>query len=442
MSRDEDLVAHIGALAYKGTGHLNPLLALSRRLIAHGHRVTFFQHPDLQCQILQQGVEFFPISSGTPGKVQLFRRYRWMQGLGLGEIDDRLRRIDQEIATFLSVYPSAIRAAGVDALLLGEISLAGPTVAELLGLPYFIVSTSIPHNFGWKAPRSITGPRSMRVSIRNAFLEISLLRLRGPVRRILDRYRRQLRLGPIRSKAKNSLELAHITQWPQCLEDQLPQPAETYYTGPFIDCQGRTRIDFPWDRLDGRPLVYASLGTTRKGELTTFYRIAEACSELHVQLIITLGGRRDPAVLAELPGDPVIVSNAPQLELMQKASMVITHAGPNTVLEALMLGKPMLALPITLDQPAVAWRLARSGAAEVLSPQHRSTRGIRHALAKVLEDPHYRQAALRLKAEMSAIDGIGRAVEIIESKLAVVSPELHVARLCHNGVTRTGKKSL
>jgi hypothetical protein len=33
-------MSHFGVLSYKGAGHLNPLIALSRQLIDRGHRVT------------------------------------------------------------------------------------------------------------------------------------------------------------------------------------------------------------------------------------------------------------------------------------------------------------------------------------------------------------------------------------------------------------------
>src|SRR5271170_7837603 len=105
---------------------------------------------------------------------------------------------------------------------MGEISLSGPTLAEILRLPYFVVSTSIPHNFGWDAPRSIASPCSYLDRLQKEILEVSVLRMKGPVRRSLDRHRRKLGLGSIRNIEKTFPELAHITQWPQCLD--LPRP--------------------------------------------------------------------------------------------------------------------------------------------------------------------------------------------------------------------------
>src|ERR1700761_3894092 len=158
--------------------------------------------------------------------------------------------------TFLREYPAAVRAAGVDTLLLGEISLTGPTVAELLNLPYFVISTSIPHNFGWDDPLRLAPARSLFERRQNNLLQVSILRMGGPVCRILDSYRKQLGLGPLRSNATRFPALAHITQWPRCLDIARSElPENFFYTGPFVDKAARSEVNFPWSQLDSRPLV-------------------------------------------------------------------------------------------------------------------------------------------------------------------------------------------
>jgi MGT family glycosyltransferase len=139
---------------------------------------------------------------------------------------------------------------------------------------------------------------------------------------------------------------------------------------------------------------------------------------LDLQLVISLGGRRDPAMFSDLPGKPLVVGNAPQLELLKRAQIVISHAGPNTVLETLMQGKPLLALPMVLDQPAVAARLAALGVAVVLPAENRSTEQVRTALLKVQNDPSYRNAAQKLQSQMQSLRGLERAADIIEEALS------------------------
>jgi MGT family glycosyltransferase len=134
-------------------------------------------------------------------------------------------------------------------------------------------------------------------------------------------------------------------------------------------------------------------------------------------VVVSLGNRRDSSALGTLPGDPIIVRNAPQLELLKKASVVVTHAGPNTVLESLLEGKPMLALPIALDQPAVAAHVARLGAAEVLAPHKCSSTNIRLALTKLITDSQYRSSAQRIQEQLKRLHGTSLAAEIIEESL-------------------------
>jgi MGT family glycosyltransferase len=411
-------------LSYRGAGHLNPLIALSRRLIARGHRVTLFQHPTLELQARIHGLEFFPIH--VPG-----RRDSEAPSPGAGcctthsltTLRSKLDRIGFEMENFLREYPAAIRAAGVDTLLVGEISLTGPTVAELLNLPYFVISTSIPHNFGWDDQLRLAPAGSLFERRLNDLLQVSVLRMGGPVCRILDSYRKQLGLVPLRTDATRFPPLAHITQWPRCLDIARSElPENFFYAGPFVDNTARSEVDFPWSRLDSRPLVYASMGTTGRCDPSFFHLIAEACSRLDLQLVISLGGRREPSVLSGLAGDPVIVGNAPQLELLLRADVVITHAGPNTALETLLHGKPMLALPLTLDQPSVAAHLVRLGVAKALAMDARSTEQIQMALDTLLRDNRYRQAAGRIQSQLLALHGLDRAADIIEARLSISGP--------------------
>ena len=69
---------------------------------------------------------------------------------------------------------------------------------------------------------------------------------------------------------------------------------------------------------------------------------------------------------ASLPRDPITVPFAPQLELLKRAAVCITHAGLNTALESLTNGVPMVAIPITNDQPGVAARVRWTRSGEVV----------------------------------------------------------------------------
>ncbi len=316
--------------------------------------------------------------------------------------------------------PSPRRA--LTSLIIDEIVLSGPTLAQMLQLPYFLISTSIPQAiFGWSAPRSSPGfkyPLSLFSRLQSALLELSVLKMRGPVRWKLDSFRRQVGLGPYREIQKIFPPLAHIAQLPQSLDfPRSMLPGNFFYTGPFVDESARPSVDFPWNRLDGRPLIYASLGTAKKSQSGIFHLIAEACKGFDLQLVISLGSRGNPEDYDHLSGSPVIVRDAPQLELLRMAEIVITHAGLNTALEALMEGKPMIAIPIAYDQPAVAVRLAWLRVAEVLPANRLSAEKLRLALTKLLSNASYRNAAMEVQASIRSARGLERAANLIEDAL-------------------------
>jgi zeaxanthin glucosyltransferase len=396
------------------------MIALSRQLVGRGHRVTFIQVAELEEVITDSGLEFRSLGSLPP-----FRRRHDKKIMNCNLLREivalraRVDRITYDMEFFLREAPSVLVAAGVNVLLMDEIALAGPTLAQLLRLPYFIISTSVPHNFGWSEPNRIANQATFFERIRNAILEVSVLRMRGPVRRRLDSLRKLLGLKSILQIQHVHSELAHITQLPRCLDFlRSSLPKNFYYAGPFVDESARAKVDFPWNRLDGRKMIYASLGTSRKSDVGIFRIVAEACNELDLQLVISLGGRRDPVILGLLPGDPIIVRDLPQLEVLKRADIVMSHGGLNTALEALMEGRPMILMPRAFDQPAVAARVKWYGAAVVLPAQKVSSIKIREALSEILNNPSYRENAAKLKTEIRSSNGLECAADVIEGALA------------------------
>jgi len=425
---------HFGVLSFTGAGHLNSFILLSQQLKHRKHKITFFEKPKIEDRVRQAGLDFFPIGRSN-NSLRDDKAYVSNSSLRsqFSLLRFNLKRIKRDLETYLTETPPALRRAGVNALLINEIALTGPTIAQMLGLPYFIISTSVPHCFGWNGYPWFSGYKysgSWLSLAETALFEISVLRMRGPVRRALDEFRRQEKLGPVRQIRRLFPELAHIAQLPMCLD--LPRartPDNFHYSGPFANGIARPYVEFPWDRLDGRPIIYASLGTTRNVQAFVFRLIAEACQDLDLQLVISLGGRFDAEAFTDLPGNPLVTRYAPQLELLRLATIVITHAGPNTVFEALLEGKPMIAIPLAHDQPAVAARLARLNLAEVLPVMRLSAERIRKAVTRVLNDSRYRNEALKMQAKLHSLHGLERAADVIEEAL-----ERHDARLARGEV--------
>jgi UDP:flavonoid glycosyltransferase YjiC (YdhE family) len=110
----------------------------------------------------------------------------------------------------------------------------------------------------------------------------------------------------------------------------------------------------------------------------------------------------------------IVVNQAPQLELMKKASLCITHGGFNTVLEALTQGVPQVAIPITNDQPGVAARIAAHQTGAVTSLEDLTVPHLSTLVDEVLNNSPYRDNARKLQQAIAKTNGLSRAAELLE----------------------------
>src|SRR4051794_173694 len=416
-------MARLGAFCFPGTGHINPMTALARALQQRGHEVVIFGIADCEARVRAAGVEFYHIGEQDypPGTLRALDQ-RLGELKGLATFRFTVERVKKTARMILRDGPEAGRNSGGETLLVGEAALGG-SVAEPRGLPFvpipmfppLIQDDRIPpFCFGW------AGGQDRLSRLRNELGFRLLSRVAAPVFKVVNQQRRAWGL-PCLDRSSDALStIAQIAQLPEALEFDVPgKPGILHYTGPFVDARQRPPVVFPWDRLDGRPLIYASLGTLQNGSEAIFRTIAEGCAGLNAQLVISLGGGLDPARLGSLSGDPVVVRYAPQLEIVKRAALVITHAGLNTVLESLAEGVPMVALPLGNDQPGVAAGGAARGAGLVIPQPKVTANKLRTAVSKVLHEPGFRIAAVRLQRAIVAADGLNRAADIIEEALQI-----------------------
>ena len=222
--------------------------------------------------------------------------------------------------------------------------------------------------------------------------------------------------------------LAQICQLPP--EFDFPRkelPQWFHYIRPLKDPSGLepvsfSSIPFPFEKLTGQRLIYASLGTLQNRKWEIFQIIAEACLGNDAQIVISLGNPNIQDFALDLPGSPLVVPYAPHQQLIEKATLVITHAGMNTTLAALSSGVPLVAIPITNEQPGIASRIARTGAGEVVPLKHLNVPRLRDVIRLVLAEDSYKQNARRLQDTIRHAGGVTRAADIIEQAVLTGQP--------------------
>jgi MGT family glycosyltransferase len=405
---------HFGIVCPEMTGHLNPSLALGRELARGGHQVTVFTGPGARAKVGRAGLNFEPIGEGDEERVAAgLARLAEMRGMAATFHTGRMIREGAEVVA--RELPAALERSGVEGLIVDQVSPAAAVVADEIGLPYAVVCNALACYYDptLPAPPLPWRYRPGRIwTLRNRLASKAMSL-------VFDRVTGVKRGGvsPLMLFFEFERGLTQVAQQPAFFDFPRSRlPEHFHYTGPWHEPARDDEIDFPWERLDGRALVYASLGTLQNRLRHVYAAITEATTGLDVQLVIALGNKN--ATLDLPPRENVIVvPYAPQLRLLERAAVAVTHAGLNTALECLSAGVPMVCLPVTNDQPGVARRVEWLGAGEVLSIRRVTPTRLRRLLGRILDEPNYRATAGRLRDEIAAADGLARAAEIIERAL-------------------------
>ena len=397
------------------------MTTLARELQSRNHDVVFISMLDGEPSVRAAGLTFlhcgakeFPAGSLK----ERFRRLSKLQG------DEALRAILQgatlRTEAMLNSLPAALSEAAVDAVVIDTVLFYTELVPMSLGMPYAHVANALHFDYSGYTPICFydwpheTTPAALA---RNRKGVENFLEMLAPVVAVAKAYAKRVGIDVDWENPSATISnLAWISQTPREFDFESSHwPRQLYHTGPFHDGAGRIEVDFPWERLTGEPLIYASMGTLMNG-LAEVYRTITAATAKYkgFQLVLSIGDQVDPDQIGPLPSNTILVKRAPQLELLKRASLCITHAGLNTVLESLAQGVPQVAIPVTVDQPGVAARIAEKKTGLFVPSKDLTVSGLSLLLDQVLNDTTYRDNARHFQGIIAKTDGRSKAADLVE----------------------------
>jgi MGT family glycosyltransferase len=411
----------IGFICINAPGHLNPMTALARQLQSRNHEVIFLYSSEAA------GLPVFPHEKNsaeqdtTQNAITEVSKMQGEDALQFG-----VKAIMGFTESILTSLPAVVAETGVEALLIDSGHFYVELGAMALGIPYIHVSNAMHSDYSGYTPLCFYDwphQHTAEAFARNRKGVAKFERIVQRNRTGIESYAERAGLRVDWADLWSTLSpLASITQVPRAFDFESSHlPTQFHHTGPFHDGMGRAKVDFPWDRLTGEPLIYASMGTVLNGNLAVFQTIVTALAKRNDrQLVLSVGDRVDPQQIVSAPKNAIIVQRAPQLELLKLASVCITHAGLNTVLESLAQGVPQVAIPVTFDQPGVAARIAHRQTGVVTSLDKLTPDHLSELLDEVLINSTYRANARKLQRKIVEANGLSVAADVVEDSLGVV----------------------
>ena len=382
--------------AFGDAGHAFPMLALGAELVARGHEVTFETWTRWRRPVQAHGMRFVaaPEFPTFPTRERPLSPY-------------------QAVVAAVAHTRPAVFAAAPDVVVHDILTLAPALSGELEAVP---VATLIPHlyppgepgfppfGFGAQPPRSRAGAGLWRAFDRPVAASLR----RGTSE--LNETRRRVGLAPVDGPHNGlSRQLCLVATLPQ-LEYPRSWPAHVHVVGPIIWEAPAAAVEPP---PGPEPLVLVAPSTAQDPEHRLLRAALRGLAHEPVRVLASWNRRplRGPV---PVPRNARLVEWVSYAQTMSEAALVVCHAGHGTLMRALTLGRPVVAVPHAGDLPENAARVRWAGAGVRLPWPLLSPATLRRAVRRALADDRLALGAAQLAAWSSLHDGRAGAADLVE----------------------------
>ena len=376
-------------------GHVNPTLPLSREILKTGDVILYYNFSEFRSKIESFGIEFRPYPELDRSGIESENPI---------ELISAIYKVTEELLPFLL---KEVEREKPDYLIHDSLSLWGWILARITNLPSICSTTSFA--MGYPVFEALTDfPFSVFRNFwqgRKKLLDLLLRRRR--MRKVYNLPKRAIVDHIINS---GDLNFVYTSKEFQPVYEEFEDQYE--FIGPSVPVS-QDSGDFPLDRLGTSKTIYISLGTLRNQRIDFYNSCIQEFQNSPYTIILSIGRNTQPEDLIAVPENFIIKQSVPQIEVLKKTDLFISHGGMNSVMESLYYGVPLLVYPQTDEQAMVGRQVERLGAGLVLQEKE-SKKGIRIQSEKILGDPIYLKNAKDQETYLRGAGGLEKAIEKLE----------------------------
>ena len=412
------------------TGHLNPLLAITRILLAEGHEINFLTGSVFRARIESSGAKFVSLQgaadidgrdilSVVPELKDIPPGLEWFRVAIERLFVDRIPAQHQSLLQAVQeCQPDVIVGDdmffGVLPMLLGSRSKRPPIVLCGTSFLHLAREDGAP-NFLGLPPATTEEQRRQYADIAREYDEA----VDQPSLLCLNKALNTLGVGPLSAPLFHSVvELADAYMQLSVPRFEFPRqiPPSVHFVGTPPIIPGQAPLP-PWaDELDGsRKVVLVTQGTVANHnfELLIAPTLTALANEPDVLVVATAGGRPVEAIPCAVPSNARVASYLPFEWLLPRVDALVTNGGYGSVNQAMSFGIPLVTAGMTEDKADVNLRVAWSGVGVNLATNQPTQEALRAAVRTVLDRPAYRMRASQMADEFARIDTRSEILSII-----------------------------
>lgn len=134
-------------------------------------------------------------------------------------------------------------------------------------------------------------------------------------------------------------------------------------------------------------------------------------------MIISIGKTLKKEQLGKIPNNFYVYNFVPQIEVLKRTDLFITHGGMNSTSEAMYFGVPLIVVPQVANQPIVEKRIEDLELGRVINKNNISSNIIRNYANEILNNDRYKDNMMKMRTKVRQAGGEERAVELINDLL-------------------------
>ena len=376
-------------------GHTNPTIKVVHELTRRGHEVRYYSFEEFREKIEGAGATFVACDAYLPAiDAKSERKLHEVSTTEMSVLSFRI------VAALDPIISQDVASWHPDVIVTDSACFWGKLAALKFNLPWVCSTTTFAFNkhSAKYMSQSVSEIADMVFGLPRMNREIRKLRSLGyHVKSVLD---------IVQNKPDDNTIVYTSRTFQPCAETF--DEAHYRFVGPSV------REVKPREK-DGRPLVFASLGTVINDHPDFYRTLIEALRNEDVDLLISCGKAFDPTCLGDLPSNVRVEHYVDQMEVLSRASLFITHCGMNSASEGMWMAVPELLFPLTGEQRAVARRVAEVGAGTLLDEKDaKDASKLKAAVLQALVDEGISAGAVRMRDDLRSCDGPSGAADFIE----------------------------
>ena len=418
------------------TGHLNPLIAITKFLIDDGNEVVILSGTAYRRRIEKSGARFHPLPGEAdvdfshlpdvvPELADLEPGFDWLRTALEKAFVDKVADQHKGLLEVLRAFPA--EAIISDDMFFGILPML---LGDRANRPAVLVcGTSILH---WrredKAPIFLGLPpasTAARFKEYEAIAEEYDARVDQPSLRRLKPVLEKLGVPALdfpMFEATVALADTYLQLSVPGLEFPRPVPSCVKFIGALPMIPGQAPIpSWAGDLERGRKVVLVTQGTVANHDfgLLVSPTLAALANEPDILVVATAGGRPVDSIPGPIPENARIAEYLPFEWLLPKVDVLVTNGGYGSVNQALSFGIPIVAAGLTEDKADVNTRIGWSGAGIDLKTNQPTSVAIRSAVRTVLDTQDCRRYAQRLAAEFASFDARAEVLGLLRTVAGV-----------------------